>query len=339
MICKKCNCDSSAKTISCSSRFLKKLFPASDWSVLNETTVDYEEFHFDVNQLEDVDVQFPLLRFPLKVIDLSHNTIKTIVKKAFINLNYLEEVDLSFNELPSENLKPEIFEGKFSPDEEEPLMSLKRLRLSYNRLNNLDPELFEHTTKLQELYLDNNPFQIIHPNVLQALADLSQLQLLDMSRMELKTIPEEIFHPLKALKVLYLEGNLFTSIPPALRLAVNVRELSLCANPISDLNKNNAMPAMPKLETLHMTYMPSLTTIGDFSMSGLKSLTTLNISHNHHLSSIERSSFTFTEENDSVVWPPIEKLYLEYNNLTTLDDVVFANYKMMKEVHLHMNPW
>lgn len=318
------------------------MFTHEEWAVLNATKVDYEILKLDHNNLESIDLSFPKLRFPLKVIDFRHNKIAQIVSKVFYNLTYLEEVDLSFNELTTEKLKPEIFEGKYSPDYYEPLMSLKRLKLSYNLLHNLDSMIFDHTKSLQELSLDNNPFQILHPSVVQAFTDLPQLQKLDMSRMELSDLPLATFHPLRALKVLKLDGNLFKTVPKALRLAINVRELSLNENPIGDMNEeNNALPAMPKLEKLNMTYMGALTVIGRGSLSGLESLKELQLSHNHHLSYIHPNAFTFPEKDNPHIeqWPLITKLYLNNNNLSTLESSTFIKYQEMTEIHIHDNPW
>lgn len=317
------------------------MFSVEDWAALNATNDDYEILKLDHNQLDNVDVAFPTLRFPLKVIDFRHNKINQLVKNAFANLNYLEEVNLAFNELTTEKLKPEIFEGKYSPDEYEPLKSLKRLRLSYNLLHSLDSEIFEHTKHLQELYLDNNPFQIIHTSVLTAFSDIPQLQLLDMSRMELSSLPNDIFHPLRALKVLKLEGNLFKTIPEALTRAINLRELSLDENPILDLSEDNAMPPMAKLEKLNMTFMGSLHVIGKGSMGGLESLKELQLSHNHHLTFIHPSAFTFPEKDnpEREQWPLIKKLHLNNNNLSSLDVHTFIRWKEMDEIHLNDNPW
>ena len=338
VICRKCICDADKKIIECTRRALNKTFSVGSWTVLNQTTIDYEILQLDVNQLDKIDVQFPFLRFPLKVIDLSHNKIKQFAKNVFSNLKYLEEINLSYNELTTELLKSEIFEGRYSPDEDEPLMSLKRLRLSNNLLHNLDDELFVHTKYLQELYLDNNPFQIIHANVLKAFSDLLQLQLLDMSRMELSSLPEDIFHPLKELKVLKLDKNLFKTIPGALQYAINVKELSLNENPIGDLNEQNSMPVMAKLEKLSMVWMKSMTSIGNSSMARLENLTEVRLSHNHNLSFIHPSAFSYLDGNRSV-WPPVKRIFLDNCNLTTLDNRVFINWRKMEEVHIQDNPW
>lgn len=317
------------------------MFSLEDWIALNATKDVYEVLKLDHNKIVNVDVQFPELRFPLKVIDLSHNRIKTIVSKAFINLDYIEEVDLSYNELEAKSFKPNVFEGKYNAAEYQPLLTLKRLRLSYNLLNNLDDEIFEHTKHLQELYLDNNPFQIIHTSLLTAFGDLQNLQVLDMGRMELSSLPVDTFHPLGALKVLKLNGNLFKTIPEALKHARNVRDLSLSDNPILDLSEDNAMVPMPRLEILNLTFIMTLHNIGKGAMAGLESLTELHLSNNHHLEFIHPAAFEFPEKDNPEImqWPPLKKLFLENNNLTGLDRNTFINWKGMKEVHLHDNPW
>lgn len=318
------------------------MFSVEQWGALNATKENYEILKLDHNKLTNVDVAFPVLRFPLKVIDFRHNNIKQIVKNAFTNLNYLEEVNLAFNEMTTEKLIPEIFEGKYSAAEFEPMKSLKKLVLSYNLLHNLDAEIFEHTKHLQELYLDNNPFQIIHTSVLNAFTDLSQLQKLDMSRMELSSLPLDTFHPLRALKVLKLEGNLFKKIPEALKHAINLKELSLDENPIGDLDeKENFMPPLAKLEKLNMTYMGSIYVIGKSSLGGLESLQELRLSHNHHLSYIHPSAFAFPEKDNANItqWPQVKKLFLESNNLSTIGSDMFTYWEKMEEIHIHDNPW
>lgn len=317
------------------------MFSVDDWAVLNDTNVEYEILMLDQNELEEIDVPFPTLRFALKTIVFRHNKIKKIVNNAFTNLESIEEIDLSYNELTTENLKPEIFEGKYAATEYEPLINLRRLKLSYNLLHNLDDEIFEHTKHLEELYIDNNPFRIIHTNVLAAFSDISQLHLLDMSRMELSSLPEDVFHPLRALKVLKLEGNLFRTVPQALKHAVNLMELSLDENPIGDLTAEQPMVAMKKLEKLNMTFMGSLIVIGKGGMSGLENLSELRLSNNHHLEFIHESAFTFPEVDNAEIeqWPVVKKLYINNNNLTSLNIHTFIRWKEMDEVHLHDNPW
>lgn len=56
---------------------------------------------------------------------MSRNKIYKIAKGAFYNLTELEELDLSWNNLESKALVPEIFEGHYSPTVYEPMEKLK----------------------------------------------------------------------------------------------------------------------------------------------------------------------------------------------------------------------
>lgn len=74
------------------------------------------------NELPKV-TKFP--NIPVKILDLSNNEIASIEKQAFIELQSMEELDLSYNKLTSEALSAEVFEGKYDPNEYEPLKSMK----------------------------------------------------------------------------------------------------------------------------------------------------------------------------------------------------------------------
>ncbi|KAG5679879.1 hypothetical protein PVAND_009416 [Polypedilum vanderplanki] len=340
-ICKKCKCNPDEKVINCSKKGLTKMFTVDDWSALEEVGDEYEILRMDHNLLDEIDVPFPTLKSALKIIDFSHNKIKKIVKNAFTNLSYVEEIDLSYNDIPTEALKPNVFEGKYSADEYEPIKTLKILKLSFNLLHNFDDDIFEHVMHLQELHLDNNPLQVIHPSLMSAFSDIPQLTYLNLSRCELKELPDSIFHPFKALKVLDLQGNLFENVPTkALYYAKNVRELYLDDCPIGDLNEKNSFPVMPNLEKLSMTYMQKLRKISHGAFAGLEKLKELRLSNNHHLSSIEDTAFTFKKDDETeTIWPPLRKLSLDNNNLTTLTSDVFIKWEEMEELHLHDNPW
>lgn len=85
-------------------------------------------------------------------------------------------MDLSFNKLTFISLKPEAFEGKYSPETYEPLKNMKTLRLGNNQLHSLDSDLFEHLPNLEELYLDNNPFTVIDHSSTVAISTIPHLR-------------------------------------------------------------------------------------------------------------------------------------------------------------------
>lgn len=59
-----------------------------------------------------------------------------------------------------------------------------------------------------------------------------------MSYMELKTLPEHIFHAPRELTSINLTGNLFKTLPQALEYAINLVELVMDENPIEEFSRN-----------------------------------------------------------------------------------------------------
>lgn len=80
----------------------------------------------------------------LEKLDLSENKINSIEDDAFVGLENLEELDLSFNELT------------YLPSSVGKLTKLKKLNLSGNKIGSL-PKEFENLISLESLGLDNNP--------------------------------------------------------------------------------------------------------------------------------------------------------------------------------------
>jgi Leucine-rich repeat (LRR) protein len=320
------------------------MFSYKEWEALNATDVLYETLKLDHNLLESIDITFPLLKSPLKRIDFSHNKIKQVAVRTFYNLSFIEEIDFSYNQLKFEKFKKSsIFEGKYKATEWEQLEDLKKLDLSHNLLNNLDMNFFEHIEGLKELKLNDNPFQIIHDSCVLAMTGLHNLTRLDMSRMELESIPDNFFLPLDKLEWLDLSGNLLKTIPNGLRTLDNIQDLSLSDNPIKDLNKteHNFLPPLTTLKRLNLTYMMEMKSIGKETLKGLENLEELHISNNHHLSHIDVDAFKFPEKDNEnrSQWPIITKLFLNNNNLSYLDMLTFNNWNKLEEVHIHDNPW
>lgn len=168
-------------------------------------------------------------------LSFRHNKIAKIQPRAFFNLTSLEILDLSNNRLTNLALQKEVFEGPYSADQYEPMKNLKWLSLSNNDIHALNADVFDHLNHLEVLFLDHNPFKIIDPNTASAIASLSTLKVLDLSFMELRTIPEHMLHAPRSLHTLNLTGNLFTKLPEALHFAVNLVELNLNDNPFEHI--------------------------------------------------------------------------------------------------------
>lgn len=180
--------------------------------------------------------QFPKL--DIRTLSFQHNKISKIVPRAFRNLTLLEKLDLSNNRLTFEALRPEVFEGYYDAVVYEPLQNLKWLSLSNNDIHSLDPDLFEHFPQLESLSLCHNPFKMIDHNSVIAISTIPRLSFLDLSYMELKSLPEHIFNAPRQLKTLNLTGNLFETVPDAIQHAVNLVNLNFDDNLVQHFGGN-----------------------------------------------------------------------------------------------------
>lgn len=117
-ICDVCNCDVKHQLIDCTGLKLDVAFTAAQW---NATTVQ-PTVNLANNALRNV-TAFP--KMPVRVLDLSDNQIDRIEPAAFRELDELQELDLSDNRLTYQAMRPDVFDGKYSPKAYEPLRNLK----------------------------------------------------------------------------------------------------------------------------------------------------------------------------------------------------------------------
>lgn len=167
----------------------------------------------------------------IRSLSFRHNKIRKIEFRAFFNLTFLEKLDLSDNRLTNQALEKEVFEGPYSPDQLEPLKNLLWLSLADNDIHSLKLDVFDHLNNLEVLFLNQNPFKIIDPTTASAISSLTKLKFLDLSFMELRSLPDQMLHAPRDLHTLNLTGNLLTTIPGALHFSINLIELNLNDNP------------------------------------------------------------------------------------------------------------
>ncbi|EDS34689.1 leucine-rich transmembrane protein [Culex quinquefasciatus] len=328
-LCASCTCDAPQKTFKCSSMKLSsKLFNTTGWASLNDSGVAVDVMLLDRNGITEVPV-FPNL--DVRVLDLSHNNISVIAKKAFFALSKLEVLDLSYNMLTTKSLVPAVFEGPYSADDYEPLGQLRVLRLGYNQLHSLDADLFEHMPNLQELSLVSNVFKTIDTLTENALSSVRTLLSLDLSYMELNSVPGGFLNAIGDLTHLNLTGNLLETIPEGLRFAQKLKWLSLDENPIGNIQGDHVFPALKSLEYLSLSYMSPLKVIGRGAFSGLQALQEVHISNNPVLSYLHVDAFAREDPDDPTRqnWPRVKRFYLHNNNLSTLDAQLCASPPQM----------
>lgn len=129
-ICDVCNCDVKHQLIDCTGLKLDAAFTAAQW---NATAVQ-PTVNLANNALRNV-TAFP--KMPVHVLDLSDNQIDRIEPAAFRELDQLQELDLSDNRLTYQAMRPDVFDGKYSPKAYEPLGNLKVRTLTSGLKNHI----------------------------------------------------------------------------------------------------------------------------------------------------------------------------------------------------------
>ncbi|KAM9385342.1 leucine-rich repeat and immunoglobulin-like domain-containing nogo receptor-interacting protein 1 [Pholidichthys leucotaenia] len=222
-----------------------------------------------------------ILPHEAKLLDLTHNTIKTLTQQQFHKLSQLLELDLSDNLLVI--IEVEAFLG---------LESLLTLRLSRNRLKVIPVGAFASLTSLQLLDISNNEILVFldftfsdlgalrflkaAENDLvfmshQAFAGLTSLQQLYLDACNLTAVPTEALTQVSALRSLYFQGLGVTALPNySLRHLVHLKELvisncpwlqTLAGNSLFGLNltaltiKQCNLTAIPYIPLHHLVYL------------------------------------------------------------------------------------
>lgn len=199
---------------------------------------DHEEQEI-VFSLSGNDIKF-LQQLPSTNADLvfscRHCNLTELTSAAFLDTPNIIRLDLSWNLLTGDVLRPDVFRGKYT-DKEYESIALDELDLSYNSIEFLDGSLFEHTIHLRRLSLSHNSLGELTSSTVQALGSLSHLEHLDMSYTKLVDIPREVFEKIEGLRELLVHGNQFTVVPSSLGLLKpSLMALYVGENPIQKLD-------------------------------------------------------------------------------------------------------
>ncbi|XP_025204556.1 leucine-rich repeat-containing protein 70-like [Melanaphis sacchari] len=328
ILCDTCTCRNSV--INCTENGMMNILDLWDHTeIVNNATI----MHFNYNGIVHVK-QLP----PSKVSYLSFrkNKINKIDEMAFMNLEFLLELDLSYNSLTAESLNPDIFKINYE-DISKP-GRLIHLRLDYNNIHSLLPHTFKELSNLVSLTLSGNPLTVIDRSTSFALSSLPMLKILSLSNTSLHELPDHLLHTPRFLEILNLSNNKFTQIPQGLEEAHALQKLNFNSNPIKSILN---FPKMASLTVLHLSHMPELNNIGPHAFSLLNVLEEFHCAHNNKLESIDPTAFSykFNEGLEGELWPPIKKLDLSYNALGYLDSRLLGRWDTLEELNLQGNKW
>lgn len=86
--------------------------------------------------------------------------------------------------------------------------------------------------------------------------------------------------------------------------------------------------------------MPKLRYVGNGSLSGLHNLEELHMANNIELMEIHESALSRRENGEeNEIWPPLKKVHLQNNKLTSLDYHLILKWEALSELDIRDNPW
>ncbi|XP_053549434.1 podocan [Bombina bombina] len=225
--------------------------------------------HMYNNLLERVPAGLPRR---VKTLMLLHNQISSINKNDFATTYFLEDLNLSYNKIMSSTVHRDAFRKlrllktlDLSGNSLKSLLyglpkNLEILKLKENDISSIPQDTLSGMSKLKELYLSNNKlkFNSIYTG---AWAELSSLQLLDLSANQLSYVPSDL--P-ETLEYLYLQSNrIFTVTDGAFESTPNIKRIFLRFNLFTAGSvKESAFIGLDKLQVLDIEskFAPSKTT-------------------------------------------------------------------------------
>ena len=278
----------------------------------------------------------------LKSVNLSHNKLTFFPIEIINSIRTLEHINLSNNRIQF------ISQGDFSN-----MPKLKTLELQNNQITEIESKSFENSTQLQWLYLQNNQISGLNEKTFTGIARLN----LDISSNNLTFLPGDLFNrhtnvfqlesinlarnqfnqlPTTALKKQYsflekvnLSQNRIVNLPSNSDVLVNVKELDLSFNPLSN-EAHSVLFGEPKSVRKLYVSGANIETLPTVIESPF--LKELNLSNNN-ISKIKSTTF----ERTSL----LQKIDLSYNKIINLNNNingVWNSVSQLKYLSLSSNP-
>ena len=277
-------------------------------------------------------------------LDLSQNAIQVIQSDAFSNMNQLQELILSQNGVNTINTNAfrgiqdtlkilalsnnaGIVEADLTPVST--LNNLEQLDLSYNSMRSIPNQFFQQMSRLVTFNANNNQISSITSTSFQGLG--SSFQTLNLHDNNINIIGPDTFANLNGLKNLNMDNQLLsgTYSPNTFSGLENTLEsLSLSTTGFTQLHWSS-VGRLAKLTSLKLS-KNSIQTVPGGTFVNLGLLQSLNLQSNA-ISKLKQTSFKGLQFT-------LEKIYLDNNDIETLDECVFHKFQKLEEIHLDGNP-
>ncbi|XP_018009759.1 leucine-rich repeat neuronal protein 1 [Hyalella azteca] len=286
---------------------------------------------FDVNKISKI-TAMPTTD-NLILLSFNDNPILEIEDMAFANLTKLRRLTLKQCSLTGDVFTLDAFKGPRNEEDGADPLPLEYLDVSHNDIQSLGDHAFRHFDNLKTLIISDNPFHDFDDTTSKAFGELIGVQTLDLSRVQIKRIPEKFFSRMRQLKELILAGNNFMVVPDEVNYIQSLERLVLDNNPIKVLSKNDKsyFHGPSQLSQLHLSYMPDLNKIDAEAFYNLDNLKVVTISYNPNLNFIHKMAFASSGIH-------LKKVHLNNNNLAVLDNELL-DWAALEEIDIQNNPW
>ncbi|KRZ52909.1 Leucine-rich repeat-containing protein 4B, partial [Trichinella nativa] len=302
----------------------------------------------------------------LEVLELAHDSIRTLRSGALANLEHLRTVDLSDNGL--QRLEPRSFDNLPMVDTlvlgpgnsldhralavvGSSLPNLRQLRMQKNAVATLPGHTFGPFGQLVELDLSGNFLE----NLTSSMFDgLSRLEVLDLRVNLISTIEPNTFAPMGRLRQLYLAGNYIANVDgDQFAGLAKLHTLDLGWNEFTDI-ADHAFATLSSLRALHLNNNRKLMLVEADALTGLDKLELLNLSSTRLLTieprtlrpcsrlktlDLSNSDLDLLDADTFRSTDRLEQLYLNKTKLFTLPDGLFEPLPNLRLVDLSFNPW
>lgn len=288
----------------------------------------------------------------LNVLDLQHNSLKSLPQGVFDDLTKMNRLRLNNNKLTE--LSPDIFTG---------LTSMENLHLGNNNLTRVPATLVANNPELVFMSLYNNSMKEVSAGLFDGLTNLEEL---DLRKNRLTTLPAGLFADLAGISTLRLDD----AVNPRLcewsqeeqdSILEQLPEISDCRL-VTDGDVALALAAMPSLQLCERTpqvrdailgMIPDVSDCGDVTNVHLAAITgtlsladqevsTLRVGDFDGLTSLNGLDFqdntlTSLPEGSFKDLSMARWMRLNNNELATLDEDTFSGMDNLHEISLHDN--
>ncbi|KAA0709880.1 Leucine-rich repeat and immunoglobulin-like domain-containing nogo receptor-interacting protein 1 [Triplophysa tibetana] len=243
-------------------------------------------------------------------LNLSHNVLKSLMRRQFSSLTLLRDLDLSHNTLSV--IEVDAFLG---------LHNLGTLTLSDNRLKIIPVGAFTGLPNVRRLDISENDILVFLDDTFR---EMPSLQTLEVSENDVVFVSSRTFGGLLNLQELNIDRCNLTSVPvEALSLLAGLSRLRLCRMSLSSL-ANNSFRQLSRLSDLHVSHCPRLSSLAVDSLMGLN-LSSLTLSH-CNLTSVPCSPLRH------LVY--LRDLDLSYNPISSVRSHLLAHLFRLQQLHL-----